>query len=61
MYLHILRSYVNSINDGAVPNIETAWTYMCQEKCMKTYENCLELFEDEISELISNGLPIAEE
>jgi hypothetical protein len=30
MYLCLLSSYVNAINNGAVPNIENAWNYMCQ-------------------------------
>lgn len=30
LYLSMLNSYVGAINDGAVPNIENAWNYMCQ-------------------------------
>lgn len=30
MYLCLLNSYVNAINNGAIPNIENAWNYMCQ-------------------------------
>lgn len=29
MYLSILNSYLTCINNGGVPNIENAWTYMC--------------------------------
>lgn len=29
MYADLIKSYVTAINDGAVPNIETAWTYIC--------------------------------
>ena len=25
----LLISYVQAINEGAVPNIESAWTYVC--------------------------------
>jgi hypothetical protein len=29
MYISILNSYLSCINNGGVPNIENAWTYMC--------------------------------
>ena len=29
MYCSIIESYVKAINEGAVPNIESAWKYMC--------------------------------
>lgn len=29
MYADVIKSYVCSINEGAVPNIESAWTYIC--------------------------------
>ena len=35
MYCNMLLSYVTAMNDGAVPNIENAWNYMCREQCQK--------------------------
>jgi hypothetical protein len=35
MYVSLVKSYLNAINNGGVPNIENAWTYMCIEKCIK--------------------------
>ena len=32
------EAYVNAINQGAVPNIENAWTYVCQAESMKAYK-----------------------
>jgi hypothetical protein len=29
MYLSMLQSYLTAINNGSVPNIQNAWTYMC--------------------------------
>ena len=37
MYVELIDSYVNSINSGACPNIEDAWTQMSRiesEKAM---------------------------
>ena len=33
MMLTLADSYVASINDGAVPNIESAWSYICKSEC----------------------------
>jgi hypothetical protein len=44
----MLSSYVKAINDGAVPNIENAWNYMCQEQCTKVMIESIEAFEREL-------------
>ena len=48
LYLSMLSSYVGAINNGAVPNIENAWNYMCQEQCTKVFNESYEVFEREI-------------
>ena len=30
MLFGVIQSYVNAINKGAVPNIESAWSYICK-------------------------------
>lgn len=60
MYLNIMRSYVRAINEGAVPNMENAWSYMCQEKCYNTLEECTNVLERELRE-IEEGLPVEAE
>jgi len=35
MFVLLARSYLSAINDGAVPNIEDAWGYLCKNECMK--------------------------
>lgn len=30
LYCSMMSSYVKAINEGAVPNIENAWSYMCE-------------------------------
>lgn len=42
LYLSMLNSYVGAINEGAVPNIENAWNYMCQEQCAKVINESYE-------------------
>ena len=38
LYCSMLTSYIQAINDGAVPNIENAWNYMCEEQCRKSLD-----------------------
>lgn len=32
MLLKLAEVYVSAINEGAVPNIENAWTYICRNE-----------------------------
>ena len=33
MLAWLMENYVTSINQGAVPNIENAWSYLCKNEC----------------------------
>jgi hypothetical protein len=33
MLYNLCLTYVNSINKGVVPNIESAWSYICKNEC----------------------------
>jgi hypothetical protein len=50
LYCSMINSYVGAINEGAVPNIENAWNYMCEEQCRKSLDDCYELFIKEMKE-----------
>ena len=43
--------YVSSINEGAVPNIESAWTYICMTENKKTLDRIIEEFNHNIQGL----------
>ena len=51
MYISMLSSYVSAINDGAVPNIENAWNYMCREQSSRLMHESLELFEFKMKDI----------
>lgn len=44
LYCSMMNSYVAAINDGAVPNIENAWNYMCEEQCRRTMEESYKVY-----------------
>lgn len=54
MYISMLNSYLTAINNGGVPNIQNAWTYMCIEKCMKLQEQCYDFFVQEMERTFDN-------
>jgi hypothetical protein len=33
MLAGLASSYVSAINDGALPNIANAWSYICENQC----------------------------
>lgn len=33
MFISLTKNYLAAINDGAVPNIENAWSYLCKNEC----------------------------
>lgn len=43
MFLTLAESYVAAINQGAVPNIENAWTYICQNESRKSMDKALKV------------------
>lgn len=60
MFLNLLNSYVEMINKGAVPVIQSAWTYMCQNECARAQENSIEIYTKKVKE-IEDKFPITEE
>lgn len=45
MLYNLISSYVDSINKGAVPNIESSWVYICKNECLKAQYDAYEKFE----------------
>jgi hypothetical protein len=60
MFVTLAESYVQAINEGAVPNIENAWTYICQNESRKSMEKALGRFDEWMSEEIIHDFPIEE-
>ena len=60
MFIDLIKSYVKMINEGAVPIIQTAWTYMRQNQAIIAKKNALENYKKKTEEL-NNKFPIKEE
>ena len=35
VWMELAQQYVNAINDGTVPSIESSWTYICKQKAQQ--------------------------
>jgi hypothetical protein len=60
MFIDLIKSYVKMINEGAVPIIQTAWTYMRQNQAIVAKKNALENYKKKTEELI-NKFPMKED
>ena len=60
MLIDLIKSYVKMINEGAVPIIQTAWTYMRQNQAINAKKNAVENYKKKTQELI-NKFPMKEE
>lgn len=54
---NLAQDYVYSINNGAVPNIESAWNNICKTQCQKAYETCITNFKENMSENLKLIIP----
>lgn len=61
MLAGLVQSYINSINSGIVPNIQSAWQYICQNECQKALEKSLKQFDSDMVETFSIKAPMYEE
>jgi hypothetical protein len=57
----LLHSYAKSINEGSVPNIENAWTYLLREQADKAIDEAIDLYYKEITESIIKKMPMSQQ
>jgi hypothetical protein len=61
MFWNLCKSYVDSINQGTIPSIESSWSYICKNECMKALDEAMETFNRTLTEEIQNEGPLYEE
>lgn len=50
MLLELCLAYTDAINTGSVPNIQSAWSYVCQNEHQRLLQSCLSRFEKDIQD-----------
>jgi len=61
MFCSMINSYIKAINEGAVPVIENAWSFMCKNECFKAMKNSILTYEKLMNENFVKKMPINEE
>jgi chromosome segregation ATPase len=61
MIASLLQSYVTSINEGAVPNIENAWTYICKSQCSNALQAAYNEYDEMMKDTLVHSWPLAPE
>ena len=55
---NLINSYVEAINKGAVPNIESSWMYICKNECLKAQYEAYDKFEKNFAESYELKMPV---
>lgn len=50
MFWNLMSSYVEAINKGAIPSIESSWAYICKNECLKAQDDSFEMFHKALME-----------
>ena len=60
MLYNLAKSYVDSINAGAVPSIESSWSYICKNECQKAMMDAQQVFEKLFYDEYTERCPMVE-
>lgn len=60
MFLHLAKAYTETVNSGRVPNIESAWNYICKEKVEEAASKALSQVDavfnsEEVKKMMAEG------
>ena len=50
MFWNLMYNYVEAINKGAIPSIESSWAYICKNECLKAVDDSYDTFRKVMSE-----------
>ena len=51
LLLELCRQYERSINEGNIPNVESAWTNLCKAETIKAFRDAEDCLDRKILEL----------
>ena len=57
MFWNLVKSYVEAINKGAIPSIESSWAYICKNECLKAQDDSFDIFGKQLMEELAAGGP----
>lgn len=57
MLINLMNNYIAAINNGAIPNIENAWNYICKDECVKAVQQAYEMYDRTLKEILYQKIP----
>lgn len=57
MFWNLMKSYVDAINKGAIPSIESSWAYICKNECLKAQDDSFDVFQKQLAEELKTAGP----
>ena len=54
MFCNLAASYVQTINEGSVPNIPDTLEFLIENECIEGYNNCIEIYNNRLKESLSS-------
>lgn len=57
----LAEAYTQAINQGAIPNIESAWTYVVQAEATKAFKQATDFFMGAFDRDLRKAFPVGEE
>ena len=61
MLLGLCKSYERAINDGEVPNVNSAWSYLCKNETLKAFREAETILDRKHQELSKGDALSSEE
>jgi Guanylate-binding protein, C-terminal domain len=55
MLLELCYAYTTAINTGSVPNIQNAWSYVCQNECQRAIQESINSYENSMRNVLQNA------
>lgn len=55
MLLELCHSYTKAINDGLVPSIKSAWSYVCLNECQRAINESVRIYEADMKQYLINA------
>jgi len=58
LLVSLCKGYMDAINKGHLPNVESAWFYVCRSEGLKAIKESSDFMEREIEELLKNPIKL---
>jgi hypothetical protein len=61
MLLELCYSYTEAINTGTLPNIQNAWSYVCQNECQRAIGESISTYESQMKQVLEEAKHLCKE